>query len=465
MPLLTVRAIEALKPREKSYKVTVDRNLYLRIAPNGTKRWLVRYVIEGHQHQAVLSCPYGSSGTGGAMSLAQACAENLRIQTLARNGVDVQNERAHAEAERAKSQAAEQAANVTFSALFSTWLSNGVLRKDDNAELVRTFGKDILPVIGHLPVREITDTHLLDALRTVGRVRGRARTAERMLSELRQLFGWAIKRPPWSGLLIHGNPALLVDLKHVVPAGYKATVRERILTAPEIREMRDIFEVMEASYAGSNNRRSATRPLKQESQLALWLCLGIGCRIGELLMARWDHLDWTAKVWHVPAAHTKTNVAWEVQLSDFAIEQFRKLQQWTGHSAWCFPNRDATDHVFVKTVSKQVGDRQVRFKERKFLEHRTHDDSLVLSQGKNGEWTPHDLRRTAATLMQKLGVNPDVIDRCQNHVLLGSRVRRHYLHHDYAEEKRAAWQLLGHHLTTILQQPENIVEFPPQRAA
>jgi hypothetical protein len=38
-------------------------------------------------------------------------------------------------------------------------------------------------------------------------------------------------------------------------------------------------------------------------------------------------------------------------------------------------------------------------------------------------------------MMQALGVNLDVIDRCQNHVLAGSRVRRHYLHHDYAEEK------------------------------
>jgi hypothetical protein len=46
-------------------------------------------------------------------------------------------------------------------------------------------------------------------------------------------------------------------------------------------------------------------------------------------------------------------------------------------------------------------------------------------------------------MMQALGVSPDVIDRCQNHVLAGSRVRRHYLHHDYAEEKTRAWNLLG----------------------
>jgi len=45
--------------------------------------------------------------------------------------------------------------------------------------------------------------------------------------------------------------------------------------------------------------------------------------------------------------------------------------------------------------------------------------------------------------MQALGVMPDVIDRCQNHVLAGSRVRRHYLKHDYADETKQAWSKLG----------------------
>ena len=45
--------------------------------------------------------------------------------------------------------------------------------------------------------------------------------------------------------------------------------------------------------------------------------------------------------------------------------------------------------------------------------------------------------------MQALGVLADIIDRCQNHVLAGSRVRRHYLQHEFEEEKKAAWEMLG----------------------
>ena len=53
------------------------------------------------------------------------------------------------------------------------------------------------------------------------------------------------------------------------------------------------------------------------------------------------------------------------------------------------------------------------------------------------------LRRTAATMMQALGLSPEVIDRCPNHVLKGSRVRRHHLQREHADEKRAVWRLLG----------------------
>jgi microcystin degradation protein MlrC len=60
--------------------------------------------------------------------------------------------------------------------------------------------------------------------------------------------------------------------------------------------------------------------------------------------------------------------------------------------------------------------------------------------------------------MQALGVSLDFIDRGQNQVLAGSRVRRHYPHHDYAEEKKRARNMLGDQLSTVL---SSIYEHPP----
>lgn len=462
MPKLTVRGIEALRARPSSYKITVDRGLYLRVAPDGVKTWLVRYVIAGRQIQVRLPKPYSGTGESGHMSLAQAVTENARIQALAREGVNFQVQRAQAALADERAKSAARLANATFRELFETWLADGVGRKDGNSELRRTFEKDVLPAVGEKPVRDLGDADILGALRRVGRIRGRARTAERMLSELRQMFRWALKRQPWRSLLAQGNPAELVDVKQVVPQGYEPGIRQRTLSANEIRELRDIFETTKSAYERAEDKRTAERPLQYETQLALWICLGTACRIGELLQTRWKHVDLEKATWFVPRENTKTHVDWQVFLSDFALSQFKALHCLTGGADWCFPARLQEGPVFIKSVSKQVGDRQMRFKNRQPLSHRRNDDSLVLSSGISGEWTPHDLRRTAATMMQALGVNPDVIDRCQNHVLSGSKIRRHYLHHDYADEKREAWRMLGQRIDAILNSA-NVL--PLQRAA
>ena len=79
-------------------------------------------------------------------------------------------------------------------------------------------------------------------------------------------------------------------------------------------------------------------------------------------------------------------------------------------------------------------------------------DALQLSCG---YWTPHDLRRTGASLMVKLGVMPDVADRCMNH-LEQNKVKRTYLRYDYAKEMREAWVTLGDYVYCLLESKHTI---------
>jgi hypothetical protein len=51
--------------------------------------------------------------------------------------------------------------------------------------------------------------------------------------------------------------------------------------------------------------------------------------------------------------------------------------------------------------------------------------------------------------MQKLKINRDVINLCQNHTI-GTKIDRSYLLDDYADEKREAWNKLGDRLEAIL---------------
>lgn len=458
MAKLTVKAIEAARPKTAPYKLTVDTGLYIRVPIAGPKRWIVKYVIDGKQREARLPKPYGASGEG-AMSLADALAENQRIQSLARAGVDFQVQaaeiisQARAEAERRRVATEKELADLLpFSAMFEAWLEpGGVRRKDGNDELRRSFAKDVSPAIGDKPIREIMWSDLDTLLRVIVS-RGRNRMAVRVYRDLVQLFGWAEKRQPWRALLIEQNPAALLNIKKIVAADYDIDdERDRVLSPAEICELRDIFA--REGPAG----RTGARGLQPMSQVALWLCLSTMCRIGELLQARWEHVDLAAGIWHIPKANTKETAGRQqdhtVFLSPFAIRQFESLRKIASpDSNWCFASRNADDqHVDLKTVSKQVGDRQTMFKSRsKPLKNRTNDDTLVLSKGKAGEWTPHDLRRTGATMMQKAGVSLDVIDRCLNHVLAGSKIRRTYQTHDYADEKRKAWTDLGNQLDSIL---------------
>lgn len=363
---------------------------------------------------------------------------------------------ARAEVAAVLASAAQDAADcLTMGDLFDTWTRDGVARNNDNAELHRSFKKDVLPSLGTKLLRDVTEHDIRAILRQVV-ARNAPRRAAGLYADINQMLSWAEKRKPWRGLLIDGNPAHLVDLNQLLPDDYEEE-RSRVLSAQELRELKQICTDMDQAYADipPGQKYNGVRPLKKETELALWICLGTLCRIGELLVAEWRHVDLDKGEWFIPARNVKGKRGKKqdhhIFLSPFfSRHHFEVLYSLTGTSTWCFSGNDGSGPVFSKTVSKQVGDRQEMFKKRKPLSRRRHDNTLVLSSGVNGEWTPHDLRRTGATMMQALGVSLDVIDRCQNHVMAGSRVRRHYLHHDYAHEKAEAWTKLGNKLESIV---------------
>jgi len=78
-------------------------------------------------------------------------------------------------------------------------------------------------------------------------------------------------------------------------------------------------------------------------------------------------------------------------------------------------------------------------------------------------WTLHDLRRTAKTLMVRAGVRPDISERVLGHVIAG--VEGTYDRHSYADEKRDALEKLAAMIDRILNpQPANVEELGEHRA-
>lgn len=386
----------------------------------------------------------------------QQVAEGLN-PTAVKESVKIEKQQAIAQTLAQAEQ--ERSERYSVNDLFEAWLQQGVNRADGNKELARNYNEYIKPSLGALELRALTEVHIRELLQPVVAA-GTVRKAQVMLQCIKQSLKWGEKRKPWRALLLEGNPADLITEDSITPPDHRDE-RSRVLSAEEVFELSQLLKHGMQSYNEAKEGAKLThpRPLKQETQIAIWIALSTLCRIGELLMTRWEDVNLEANTWLIREenvkGHRKKRQAQLVHLSSFAAKQFRLLYEITGRTEWCFPalNKSAANqhgHVCIKSFSKQVGDRQSMFMDRKPLKGRRHDNTLVLSKGRNGNWTFHDLRRTGATMMQSMGIKLDTIDRCQNHVLEGSKVRRHYLHHEYIQEKAEAWLKLGQRIEDIL---------------
>jgi integrase len=154
-------------------------------------------------------------------------------------------------------------------------------------------------------------------------------------------------------------------------------------------------------------------------------------------------VDFNAKTWTIPESNSKNGGAHTIYLSDFALQQFKILKTIASSDTWIFPNRDNSSHVCDKSITKQIGGRQ---SEEIFSNRSKNNQALVLMGGK---WTPHDLRRTGATIMGNLKVAPDVIEKCLNHTE-ENKVKRIYQRQELKAEQTEAWRLLGDKLNLLV---------------
>ncbi|WP_430462744.1 tyrosine-type recombinase/integrase [Thalassolituus sp. LLYu03] len=461
MTKLTQKQLEALTPDDDNKTFREDNGLVakVRVGVKGvTVLFRYEYKFEGRKRDIRL-------GSWPKLALAHIRKERDQAMNLVKSNIDPATAKKASKYEAQRLLENEIATHsiktpedLTFDDLFKEWLEHGVARQDNNAALKRSFLKDVLPPLKDVRIRHLTDLDITKVLKAA-KARGLNRTVVVLNNDIAQMLRWAEKRKPWRALLSDGNPCELVNLKMILDKDYREE-RDRTLTDEEISELHQRIKNMVETYAAlpAGQKYTGSRPLDAKSTCAIWICLGTLCRIGELLQSKWAHIDFEKRIWHIPAENTKAHAGRSqdhtVYLSDFVLGQFKELKQLTGDCEYAFPSKDKQTHVCLKTVSKQIGDRQIKYKNRSGpMSNRTHDDSLVLTNGEEREWTPHDLRRTGATIMQRLGIPLDIIDRCQNHVLQGSKVRRHYLHYDYAKEKAEAWELLGKHIEICRNNP------------
>ena len=251
----------------------------------------------------------------------------------------------------------------------------------------------------------------------------RAGTAQHLLSATRQMFRWAIKRQPWrslagrreSGRTGGAEADRSARLRAGDPGAHSFAPQKSGSCATSSNAPHPTTTAQQTG-AARPGRSSVRRSLRYGSALepaagSVSSSVTLGARRlrqGDLVRSAREHQD------------ARRLAGLPVRLHVAPSQGTALPDRRHGMVLSCTPAR--RDRCSPRAISKQVGDRQIRFKSAQELGHRRNDNSLVLADGANGAWTPHDLRRTAATMMQGLRVSPDVIDRCQNHVLPGSKV-------------------------------------------
>ncbi len=235
-------------------------------------------------------------------------------------------------------------------------------------ELKPKFGSQKLAEITHENVRMLTDAIV---------ERGAPATAVHAREVVLQVFRWAVE----CGQKVE-NPAELVRPTSIA----KFEPRDRALTPEEVGWMYQYIE-----------RIGTTPSIGAAAKLLLTMV-----RKSELTNATWSEIGFSDALWTIAKERMKRGNPHLVFLSRQALDIFLALKTFAGGSGYVLPSRYDSDlHMSSATLNQVL----------------TLTYRLVQKEGKSlSKFVPHDLRRTASTLLHEAGYNTDWIEK-----VLGAR--------------------------------------------
>ncbi len=284
MPKLTKRQVDAAEIQAADYFIWDDdlAGFGLRVMPSGRKGYMVQYRV-GRRSRRI------SLGASTVLTCAQARTRAIAVLAAARNGVDL----------AAKRDADRQAITVKELAERFDTEHVAVRVKESTAKGYRRLLKlTILPALGRHRVTEVTRA---DVAKLHHDQRHIPYEANRCLEVVSKMFTLA---EMW-GLRPDGtNPR-----KHIKK--YPEEKRERFLSQAEMRRVGEVLRDMEAEGVELPSAIAAVR-----------LLMLTGCRLGEIINLKWEHVDLTDRALRLPDSKTGAKV---VHLGQAPIEVLTKI--------------------------------------------------------------------------------------------------------------------------------------------
>ncbi|WP_454826706.1 tyrosine-type recombinase/integrase [Paraburkholderia xenovorans] len=350
---LTEAQIRALEPRATRYCVADGNGLVIEVMTTGSKVWRFRYSLNGKRQ------PLATIGDYRMISLRVARAKAQKYAEMVARGISPV-------ATARRDRGAESKADMLREAA-ELYLATEMAGKSEEYRRTtrRALDKDVLPAIGHMPVKAVTAANIVAICDRI-KSRGSPKMALHTRNVVKRLYEYLIARQ-----LAAGNPA------EVVPARSIATFdsRTRVLSGDEIGAM---FRSIDAS--------SIRRPLK----LALHLLVLTMVRKSDLVESTWAEFDLDKALWTIPAARLKKDRDQRVPLSLQAVSMLRELHETRASRNFVFPSVRGDDRPIAKSTLNQA----------------------VKALGLDVEhFVLHDFRRTATAHLREMTAHAEATDR------------------------------------------------------
>ena len=385
----TDRQIKSLKPKKTRYEVWEDngKGFGVRVAPTGRKSFIFLYRFQGTSRRMTF-------GNYPETSLADAHAAHAKSRQLLEQGNDPATVEQDAKEESRRSPSIKRLAAEYIGKYAKP-------RKRSWKEDERILNKDVVPRWGKRKAQDITRRDIILLLDEIVD-RGALIQANRTLATIRKMYSFAMGRG-----ILESSPCV------AIPAPSKENRRDRVLNETEIKTFWN---------------KLSTAKMEKYTTLALKLQLITAQRKGEVAGAEWVNFDLKDGWWTIPAEKSKNGFPHRVPLSSLAMETLNGLEELTGGSRWLFPSPRDGQHIAETSVDHAVRENAEHFE----VDH----------------FTPHDLRRTAASMMTASGIQRLTVAKVLNHVETG--VTAVYDRHSYDKEKRQALETWERKLRGIL---------------
>lgn len=398
-------SVDATHPAAKEVMLWDDKvsGFGLKVTPTGSKTYLFQYRIGGRAGKTRRV----TIGKHGSLTPDAARKDAERLARLLSQGIDPQQQ---------KQDNARKAVDLAFKGYAKTFVDDCLKvrwkasHKDGDA-LLRLYA---IPVLGSKPLHEINRSDIRAVLQ---KAKGKVGSSRNLFAVLRRLFRWAVSEGDIDVSPLNGmEPPPL------------PTKRDRVLSDAELKLVWDASEKLGYPFG----------PFVR-------MLIITGQRLEEVSALEWSELEKAAAMWTLPADRAKNGTASMIPLSTLAAKELDALAKRSKRKdGW-----PRTGFLFSTTGETSIsGYSKAKLRLDKEIAALAKDDEDI---GAIAPWRFHDLRRTLATGMQRLGVRFEVTEAILNHVS-GSKsgVAGVYQRHDWGPEKKASLQAWSDHLAGLL---------------